>query len=407
MEIRSKNPLGKNNFDKLAAAGLVAGVDDSENMKAKTEARVHEIKSLITKVQKVETHLSILATLEKPRQLKRLASAAIVLRDLHATRLPVGAKKHIEACLNEVISLKEGVFASNSRLDQNVLALTASARARTELEAMVESAEHRLQRVVADSTDDMDMEEFYRKVKDVLQRSNAESTKIAPLANKPFIFARVPVIPIDTAISVEKLPRLGFKADSIGSNPSYPVIHNQLVLGINPAYLGTKDDAVTDTVNDVAKKIKEAGFDLDDIKKSVNNLKRVNSELEDIERDKKAGRKVDADRVAILTKAVSRYTEKIDKFKKEVGDPDEIARMGNAVKRRHNKTPGDVKEEAERLRKLLEKKLKVKLRFVSEQPFSKKGGFWFWLMPDRELDMLAKASHTKAVKVTRWGFAFD
>src|SRR4051812_683158 len=103
------NPLGKNNFDRLEAAGLVAGADDSENMKAKTEARVSELNTLITKIRKVEAYLAELYVLPRPRQLKRLAAAAGGLKELHATKLPVGAKKHIEACINEVTSLREGV----------------------------------------------------------------------------------------------------------------------------------------------------------------------------------------------------------------------------------------------------------------------------------------------------------
>lgn len=412
MEIRIKNPMGANNFDRLANAGLVAGADDSENMKARTEARVKDINELITKVRKVEAHLVVLPTLTRARQLKRLESAATKLKEMHATRLPVGTKKHVESVLNEVLSLQEGVYSSNSPLDKTVLALTASANARADLEAMVESSKHRLERVMADSSDDIDMETFYRNVRDVIQRSNTESTKLANLANKPFIFTRVPVVPIDavkaggklSSISTEKLPKLGFKSDSLAG---YPVIHNQLVLGINPAYHRQGNDEVTNTVNDMARLIKEKGFDLEDIKKAVNNLKRVKTELEDIEHAKKAGRKVDPERQTILEKAEQRYTDKIESFKKEVGDPDEIARKGNAVKRRHNQTPATVKEEADKLVKTLSKKHRVKLQMVSEKPLSAKGGFWFWLMPEHELDMLAKASHSGSVKITKWGFAFD
>ena len=150
------NPLGKNNFDKLEAAGLVAGPDDAENLKFKTEARVAELGVLIGKVNKVQAYLAELYVLPKPRQLKRLSAASSALRELHAAKLPTGAKRHIAACLNEVISLREGVYTSNTKLDKQTLALTASSRAKTELQSMVESAQHRLEKVIADSSSEMD-----------------------------------------------------------------------------------------------------------------------------------------------------------------------------------------------------------------------------------------------------------
>lgn len=396
------NPLGKNNFDRLEAAGLVAGADDSENLKAKTEARVSELNTLITKVRKVEAYLADLYVLPRPRQLKRLAAAAQGLKELHGGKLPTGAKKHIASCLNEVISLREGVYASNARMDRQTLALTASVQARSELQAMVESAQHRLEKVVADSSSELDLEEFYKKAADVIKKNDAESTKVAPIKSKPFLLARVPVVPTDGSLSAEKLPRLGFKSESLSG---YPVIHNQLVLGINPKMIATHGDADSERFAQMQRKLKEEGVTLEDVKKLKGKAKDLVLDISRFDLDKadpKVVEKKKAELDAIYEQA-SQLTEKTGVVL------DDFVRLSQSLRRSHSAVPQAVREEAERLRKMLEKKKNLKLRFVSENPYSDKrnGGVWFWLMPDRELDMLAKASLGNRVSVTRWGFAFN
>jgi hypothetical protein len=396
------NPLGKNNFDRLEAAGLVAGADDSENMKAKTEARVSELNTLVTKIRKVEAYLAELYVLPKPRQLKRLAAAAQGLKELHQQKLPVGAKKHVEACLNEVISLREGVYSSNSRMDKQTLALTASVKARKELTAMVESAQHRLEKVVADSSSELDMEEFYKKAADVIKKNDAESAKVLPLRDKAFLLERVPVVPLGSSLSTEKLPQLGFKSESLGG---YPIIHNQLVLGINPKRLASHGDAESQRFAELQQKLKESGVSLDEIKKIHGKIKDLTLDISRLDPEK-----ADKEYVAKKNADLNRLHEEASRLIQKSGiDPAEYQSLQQKLRRSHSAVIPAVREEAERIRKLLEKKKNVKLRFVSETPHSdkKSGGIWFWLMPDKELDMLAKASHTKRVDVKQWGFAFS
>jgi hypothetical protein len=61
---------------------------------------------------------------------------------------------------------------------------------------------------------------------------------------------------------------------------------------------------------------------------------------------------------------------------------------------------------AERVKKMIEKQMKVKLTFVDEKPYGGAGGAWFWLMPEREAAMLKNAFPGKAIHVQKWGFAF-
>jgi hypothetical protein len=399
--------FGKNNFDKLEAAGLVAGPNDSENLKAKTEARVSELNTLITKVAKVQAYLAELYVLPKPRQLKRLSAATTALRELHATKLPTGAKRHIEACLNEVISLREGVYSSNTKLDKQTLALTASTKAKDELQSMVESAQHRLEKVMADSSSEMDMEEFYNKAADVIKKNAGEVTKVTPIADKPWIVARVPVVPSDGSLSAEKLPGLGFKSESLSG---YPVIHNQLVLGVNPKYLASHSDDSVQRIAEMNQKLKDSGVRIEDINKAAGRARDLVNDLKKLQgyEDEKKG-SVNPDVMKKAAQAAGEAVQKANDLVQKAGiDLEEYQRLQSQVKRSHAAQPEAIKKEAERLRKLLEKKTRTNLRFVSEKPGATPGklGVWFWLMPDRELDMLAKASLAKRVSITRWGFAF-
>lgn len=401
------NPLGKNNFDKLEAAGLVAGPDDAENLKFKTEARVAELGVLIGKVNKVQAYLAELYTLPKPRQLKRLSAASTALRELHADKLPTGAKRHIAACLNEVISLREGVYTSNTKLDKQTLALTASSRAKTELQSMVESAQHRLEKVIADSSSEMDMEEFYKKAADVIKKNASEVTKIAGIADKPWIMARVPVVPSDGSLSAEKLPGLGFKSESLSG---YPVIHNQLVLGINPKHMAAHSDESVVRITEMNQKLKDANVRLEDLKNLSGRVRDTALDLRKLtEAESKEKGSVNPD---ILKQTEARAKDAFKKYSDLAGkadfDMDEYQKLSSQVKRSHAAQPEAIRKEAERLRKLLEKKTRTNLRFVSEKPGATPGkpGVWFWLMPDRELDLLARASLAKRVSINRWGFAF-
>lgn len=321
--MQNKNSaFGKNNFDRLEAAGLVAGEDNSASVKAKTQARIEELKVLATKIEKVQAGLQDLYILSKPARLKKLSAVIAAVKKLHESALPVGSKKHVAHCLNELVSLRENVYASNAVVDKKHLTLIASAAAKTEVLTLVASAEAKLDKIMADSSHSDDLDEFYRKAAEVVQKHAGESTKLAPIKDKPFVIARVPVVPADGILSGEKLARLGFSTENLGG---YTVIHNQIVIGINPKTLlsfGKSDDFKVSTIK--GERVAEA-----------------------------------------------------------------------------------VREELDRLRRKLQKTTKVKLQLVSDKAYSYGSGTWFWLMSDRDLDMLARAFPGNHIKIGRWGFAFN
>jgi hypothetical protein len=270
------------------------------------------------------------------------------------------------------------------------------------LSALVESSRHRLEKIVADSSAESDMEDFYKNAGEVIKRTEHEAVKILPIKDKPFVLTRAPIVPMDGSISAEKLPQLGFKSESISG---YPVIHNQLVLGINPKMMASHDPADNAKFAEMQKKLKDADLTIEQIKRQRGRIRDAQMDLSKVDKEKAKPDFLKQKEEAVR-KAESDLKDMIDR----AGiDPDEYIKLDQRVKRSHNAVPQAVKDEADRLRKLLERKKGVKLRFVSDSPRSHPGnpGIWFWLMPDKELDMLAKAAFGKRVNVSRWGFAFN
>ncbi len=231
---KGNSGFGKNNFDKLEAAGLVAGDDTTASAKAKLQARATALAELAGKFAKIEAGVTDMHLMDKPRRLKRLTAMIKAVEELHASPLPNGSKKHVAKCLNEIISLREGVYASNAQIDRKHLVLIASVQGRSEVEAMIAATTERINKIMAESSDSSDMDEVYRNAADVIQKNSQESHKLAPIKDKAYVFARVPVVPANDNISAEKLARAGMKVERIGN---YPVFHNQLVVGISPKHL--------------------------------------------------------------------------------------------------------------------------------------------------------------------------
>lgn len=405
--------FGKNNFDRLEAAGLVAGEDDRDSLRAKTEARTKALEELDTKVKKVEIFLASLYVMPRDQQLRRLQSTTARLKELLAQKLPVGAKRHIEACFNEVQSLLEGVASTNSRLDKQTLALTASAKARTEIQSMIQAGVNRLEKVQADSNDGFDMEDFYRKAGEVIKRTQQESHKLAPIADKPFVVARVPVATIDGGINAAKLSQVGFKAESISG---YPVIHNQLVLGINPKKTGGGDDV--QKYADMTKALKENGVNADDIRRLENriagydrDIKKTKAELEEIDETKHKAHKEKQE--AEVKRMEEKRTELVNEMQSLIErggiDYEAYLKLGQRMRREDTAATGNIEVEARRIIKSLEKQMRLKAGTLAMigKPRRYQNGVWFWLMPEHEVNLLAKASFSKRAAVQQWGFAFQ
>jgi hypothetical protein len=313
----AKSNFGKNNFDRLEAAGLVSVEgDDGQVKKEKLQARIKGLRELAEKFVRIEAGVAEAYLMEKPQQLKRLSAVLTAVKKLQASGLPIGAKQHVATCINELVSIREGIYSSANAVDKKTLTMMAATEARKQILALAVSSENRVERLVADSSSTSDLEDFFKNASDVILKHADKANQLQAIKDKAFVIVRLPIVPADGKFSSEKLAKVGFDAESLGG---YPVLNNQMVIGINPRHL--------------------------------------------------------------------------------------LGEHSGEVK--GEKAAKAIRDEAERLLKKLSKTTKTNLHFVSSKAYSYKGGTWFWLMTDRDIDLLAKISPGSHVAIQRWGFAFN
>lgn len=219
----------KNNFDRLAAASAMGPkMATAEQVKANLEARYAGLKDLEGQVRVLTAKLAVrMEESDKVRRLKALTAALDKFKLIHDSKLPVGTKASIKRCINEVTSLREGVFTNASIIDKKSLSLLTCAAAADEILAKAVEVKHRID---AAAEDDLSLEEFYNKAKDVIEKNSENAERVKKIANQQFVVARVPVVPADTKVSIARLENAGFKVENLGG---YAVIHNQIVIGLN------------------------------------------------------------------------------------------------------------------------------------------------------------------------------
>jgi len=282
-----------------------------EQAKANLEKRIHTLKSLRTALIKANLKVADLYLADTDTQLTRLTSARKSMQKIAEEKLPIGVSSHIKACLNELTCLREGVFMGTATTKKS-LAIIAGANAVARVDELLKNTRTKLlaKTQVAASED-----QYLSEVEKVLEKTQKESKNISDLHKRSFVITRVPVIPIARGpINIQRLNSSGIKTDTIGG---YPVLHNQMVIGVNKSFLNLKE---------------------------------------------------------------SEEYKSLD--------------------------PERVREAAQKILDSISKSTKQKLHFVDSRPYGAQGGAWFWVMPDRQLNMFAKSLPGNSLRLTSWGFAF-
>lgn len=239
--IQARNGLGtktQSQMDRIVAALQASGkpLEEEAVIATKLEARVKKLDVLQADLKKMEVKLAELPLLEASRQLKRITSQMKVLETILAAKpLPVGVSKHLKVCMNELTSLREGVYVGAAK--KKALAVASVTAAVTAINELRDTSAARLSKIAAASTGNDD-NLFSDDALRVIKNNEAESHKLDAIHRKPFVIARIPLVPVAKSfLTTDKLKRMGFKAESLGG---YPVVHNQLVIGVNKKMLDEK-----------------------------------------------------------------------------------------------------------------------------------------------------------------------
>ncbi len=239
-KLQAKRGLTSKNgsqMEKLVSAlqmGSKAGPDDAQLL-VKMESRVAALSSLKKQLQKATLAVSELYLDDKPKQLKKLTASLRLVKELAENKPPVGVKKHLQACLNELTSLREGVFIGAA--SKKALTIVSCSQAVNEVDALLSSAKAKVS-AAKTKVGPTDVDLYSDDIEKVIKQNADEAKNLDSLTNRPFVVARVPMIPISSAgLSSEQLKRTGFKVETISN---YVVMHSQLVVGINKSMLDLK-----------------------------------------------------------------------------------------------------------------------------------------------------------------------
>lgn len=240
--LTAKNQSQMTKLLPMLQVGSKAGPDEAQAL-AKMEARVAALKELRATLYKATVSVSKLHVVDKEQQLKKLTSARKKVVAIAASKPPVGVSKALRACVNELTSLREGVFVGTAT-SKKTLAIIACSNAVEHVDGLIAKTQERIaahkSETVAASGDPV----FQDEVVKVIQRTAEDAHKLASLKDKSFVVSRVPVVAVaKTMLDANKLKAKGFKAEDIGG---YPVVHNQLVIGINKVMIGLKKSDVDD-----------------------------------------------------------------------------------------------------------------------------------------------------------------
>jgi hypothetical protein len=213
---------------------------EPEQVIAKLETRAVKLKELKVKLDKTNVSLSKLYVVERDQQLKKLSANLKKIKAILEEGAPIGVSKHLKACLNELTSLREGVY-TGAELDEEGATVLTVAEAVTHVTQLIASNKKTIARTKAEMVGASveDDESYYADVTKVLAATQQQSQNLDGLKTRPFVVARAPVIPMaKSGLNPTKLQQQGFKTDNMAG---YPVMHNQLVLGINKSMLELKD----------------------------------------------------------------------------------------------------------------------------------------------------------------------
>lgn len=233
--VTTKNASQMEKLVGILQMGVKAGPDDAQRL-AKMEARVVGLTDLKKSLQKATLAVSELYLEDKSKQLKKLTASMKLIRELSANKPPIGVKKHLQACMNELTSLREGVFIGAAT--KKTLTIVACSQALNEVDALLSTTKARVKAAKSVETAATDDDLYSDDIEKVIQQNSDEARNLDSLANRPFVVARVPIIPIsNSGLSAEQLKRKGFKVETISN---YVVMHKQLVIGINKSTLNLK-----------------------------------------------------------------------------------------------------------------------------------------------------------------------
>ena len=232
--------------------------------KVVSEQRINNLGRLYSKVMKVMAGLTGLSTAKKPEQLKMLDDALKAIETMRAIKVN-GTRKAIDACQNELVSLREAVF-SNTKLKKSDYALDACLAASESFQKLITVTNRRME-LDEEGNSNIVLDEDGNDVAVVtIMKHLKEANKLPKFNDKLYVLGRAPVVVVTTGrsdfklrnqpsqfVDRSKLEKGGFKVDVLDG---YAIIRDQLVIGVNRSQIPQgKDRKLQFSIEDVRDEV--------------------------------------------------------------------------------------------------------------------------------------------------------
>jgi len=246
--------------------------------KSAVEQRIVKLDRLVARTKAIALGLADLYVCNKPNRLKSLTAAMKTVDALRAEKV-VGTRLVIDTCMNELTSLREGIF-TGAALDKSDLQIQTCAAAVGKFQELMASARRRLDSMKRDNAEEQGIEVEadvdYSEL--AIIKNLKEKAKLPEIKGKAFVVGRAPVVIVTTPgggsssgvpgakkvtfqqkdnpsnfVNRTVLEKGGFSVDNIDG---YAIIHDQLVIGVNKSMIELdKRGRPAETIQEVAQRV--------------------------------------------------------------------------------------------------------------------------------------------------------
>lgn len=223
--------------------------------KRKAEVRATNLAKALARLETIKAQLAGLPVVGPTQQVGTITKVIARLDKMvsHAS-CPHGLATPFRRLRNELVSMREAVL-SKGNVKASWVTSNQIDPVINEVKALHERATMKVQ-----ATNDLvrvknDFDAAFNEAERIIKKNNEAVKRLDSIRNRPFTLVRVPIVVISNPpLSAEALKRNGVNADDL---TGYPLLHNQMVLGVSSKALTEKKVKVEDYVDELIEVLRK------------------------------------------------------------------------------------------------------------------------------------------------------
>lgn len=210
------------------------------------EEKAHALQAFLNFLTNVDRYLGELPNYTVK---KRLAFTQAVLQKLEERKIPIGLKSHVTNFQNEMQSARDAFQAGDVPLEE--ISFSSFEKLKDFTQRLFDTLKIKIEDLRKNGVDMSQVKDEINLTANTLKETSKEMIRLARIKNKPYLVCEAPIIPIPSN-SYFIFENLG-KNFRISRIQDYPILHEQLVVGINRGV--TKLSSAEPTLREVIKKL--------------------------------------------------------------------------------------------------------------------------------------------------------